>query len=180
MRNQIIAALVAALLLFIWQFLSWSLLNVHGPEMQYTAKQDTLLSVLSQNLEEGSYFLPTVPPGTSAEEMQRAMNEALGKPWATISYHESMSNNMGMNLIRGFVVDVVAAFLLVWILLQFKELSFKTAMLGALSVGIIGYLTIPYLNTIWFETPSFGYLIDALVQWGLVGGWLGWFLTRKA
>jgi hypothetical protein len=46
-------------------------------------------------------------------------------------------------------------------------------------VGGIGYLTIPYLNSIWFDNNSMGYLIDWLVQWGVVGAWLGWWLTRK-
>jgi len=46
-------------------------------------------------------------------------------------------------------------------------------------VGLIGYLTIPYLNSIWFETNSIGHLIDAFVSWGLVGIWLGWWLPRR-
>jgi hypothetical protein len=54
-----------------------------------------------------------------------------------------------------------------------------TSIQASIAVGIIGYLTIPYLNTIWFETSSMGYLVDALVQWGLVGVWLGWYLPRN-
>lgn len=179
MRNQIIATLVAALILFVWQFLSWSLINIHGSEMQYTSNQDSILEFLSTNLEEGSYFLPTVRPGATSEEMESAMSEATGKPWAQISYHDSMSNNMGLNMIRGFVVDVVAAFLLVWLLLKFENLTFSTAVMASLAVGFIGYLTIPYLNSIWFESETWSYVIDTVVQWGLIGGWLGWYLTRK-
>lgn len=179
MRNQLIAMLVAALILFFWQFLSWSVLGVHASDMQYTPKQDTLLRVLSDHLEEGSYFLPTIPPGATAEEMQAAMTAAEGKPWATISYHASMQTNTALNLIRGFVVDLVAVFLLIWGLLKIEDLNFQSALFGSLAIGFIGFLTIPYLNTIWFETDSIGYLIDTIVQWGLVGVWLGWFLTRK-
>jgi hypothetical protein len=50
---------------------------------------------------------------------------------------------------------------------------------ACVAVGIIGYLTIPYLNSVWFEGSSMGYLVDALVQWGLVGAWLGWWLPKK-
>ena len=50
MRNQIVATLVAALILFIWQFLSWGLINIHASEMSYTPKQDSVLQFLSQNL----------------------------------------------------------------------------------------------------------------------------------
>ena len=86
---------------------------------------------------------------------------------------------MGMNMLRGFVIDLISIFLLVWLLMQFANLQFKSILLTSLAVGGIGYLTIPYLNTIWFDESSIGYLIDTLVQWGLVGTWLGWWLTKK-
>lgn len=179
MRNQIIATAVTALILFFWQFLSWGLIGIHASNMQYTPNQDAVLECLSQNLEEGEYFLPNVRPGASAEDSEAAMSAALGKPWATISYHDSLNDRMGMNLVRGLIVDLLAAFLLVWLLLKISNLSFGTAIMASLAVGFIGYLTIPYLDTIWFETNSIGYLVDTILQWGLIGAWLGWFLTRK-
>lgn len=179
MKKQLIATLVGGLILFVWQFLSWSLLNIHGSEMAYSPNQDKILENLAQNLEEGSYFMPGVPPGTSGEAAQAAMEANVGKPWATISYHKSMSNNMGMNMFRGFAVDLVAVFLLVWLLLKFTSVDLKTAVLAGLAIGGIGYLTGPYLNSIWFEGDSIGHLVDAIVQWGLVGAWLGWWLPRQ-
>ena len=176
MKKQLIATLVGGVILFLWQFLSWSLLNVHASEMKYTANQDKIMETLGQTLDEGSYFLPGMPPGSSPEAQQAQMESSMGKPWATISYHKSMQMSMGMNMFRGFVVDLLAVFLLVLLLSQFASLDMKTAVFAALAVGGIGYLTIPYLNNIWFETHSMGYLIDAVVQWGLVGGWLGWWL----
>lgn len=56
--------------------------------------------------------------------------------------------------------------------------SIATVVPKAWAIGIIGYLTIPYLYSIWFETNSLGHLVDALVSWGLVGAWLGWWLPR--
>lgn len=178
MKKQLIASLVGAALLFIWQFLSWSMLNVHGQEMQYTANQDQVMEALSQHLKEGQYYLPNVAPGTSNEAAQAAMESSMGKPWATISYHQAMEMSMGMNMLRAFLADLVAAFLLTWLLLQFANLDLKTSVLASLAVGATGYLTIPYLNSIWFEHRSIGFLIDTVVQWGLVGLWLGWWLPR--
>jgi len=179
MKTQLIATIVGALILFIWQFLSWSLLPVHQSEFQYTPNQDAIIEALSQHLDEGgTYMIPTVPPGTSMEREQELMKQYEGKPWASITYHKSFSMAMGMNLVRGFATDLVAAFLLVWLLMKFQTRNMTTTLLASISVGLIGYLTIPYLNSIWFETSSIGYLIDAVVQWGLVGVWLGWFLNR--
>jgi F0F1-type ATP synthase assembly protein I len=179
MKNQLIATVVGALILFIWQFLSWSLLNVHGAETQYTPNQDKIMEVLSANLEEGEYFIPGVPPGSTAEEEQAAMEAAIGKPWAKVSYHPEMKMNMGLNLTRGLVIDLVSIWLLVWLLMQFADLTFAKTVMASLAVGTIAYFTIPYLNHIWFEGSTIGYLIDNIVQWGLIGVWLGWFLNRK-
>ncbi|MBI5917535.1 MAG: hypothetical protein HY842_19375 [Bacteroidetes bacterium] len=180
MKKQLIATLVAGILLFLWQFLSWAQLNVHGNEMQYTGQQDTILQMLGQqNLKGGTYMLPMPAPNSTPEQQQAFMDSSAGKPWATVSYHASMNASMGMGMFRGFIVDLLAAFLLIWMLLKMTNLDFKTALLSSWAVGAIGYLTIPYLNSIWYETNSMGYLIDVVVGWGLVGAWLGWFLTRK-
>ncbi len=176
MKKQLIASLAGAFILFLWQFLSWGLLNVHGAEFKYTANQDKIMEALTQNMEEGSYMLPQAPPGSSHEEQQKAMEN---KPWALVSYHKAMDMGMGMNMFRGFVVDFVSVFLLVWLLLKSSSLDFKTALLASLAVGAIGYLTIPYLNSIWFKSNTIGYIVDTVVQWGVVGVWLGWWLPRK-
>jgi hypothetical protein len=179
MKKQLVPTLVAGIILFIWQFLSWAQLNVHGSEMQYTDKQDAIMEVLSQNLQPGNYVLPQPAPGTSKEQQEEFMKNSTGKPWATVSFHASYNANMGMNMFRGFVVDLISAFLLVWLLLKMQNLDFKTALLSSLAVGFISYLTIPYLSSVWFEVGSMGYLIDTIAQWGLVGLWLGWWLTRR-
>lgn len=179
MKKQIIGAFVGALILFIWQFLSWGLMQVHGPEYQYTENEAAILAALDEHLEEGDYFLPTFKPGMTDEEMQAKHENMTGKPWATIQYHKSFEMNMGMNLIRGIVIDFLAVFFLVWILMKFAHLDFKTVVMSSLAVGMVGYLSIVYLHHIWYETRTIGYLIDTLVQWGLVGAWLGFWLTRK-
>jgi len=178
MKKQIIATVVGALILFIWQFLSWGLINFHKAETQYTPNQDKILEVLSANLEKGEYFLPGVPPGTSMEEEHAFGDSMVGKPWATINYHPQFMMNMPLNLTRGFVVDLLSAFLLVWILLQFGRLTFGKTVMTCLAIGFIAYLTIPYINHIWFEGNTMGYLIDTIGSWGIVGVWLGWFLNR--
>jgi len=175
----ILGGLIGGLILFIWQFLSWSMLNLHGSQLSYTSSQDAILECLKENnLSEGSYFLPTVSPDIPSSEHMDYMEKFVGKPWATISYHNSMKMNMGMNMFRAFVVNVVAVLLLCYLLLGNPNLNFKMVLISSLLVGLISYLTVPYLNSIWFETNTMPDLIDALVQWGLCGAFLGWFLNR--
>lgn len=179
MKKMLIGALVGSLVLFFWQFLSFSLLGVHDSGMSYTPNQDAILEVLDANLEEGTFFIPRAPMDASMEKQEALMEERVGKPWAIVSYHKTLSNNMGMNLLRGWVIDFAAAFLLTWLLLKMADLDMKTALMASLAVGLIGYFTITYLDSVWFETNSIPYLIDTIVQWGIVGAWLGWWLPRN-
>ncbi len=179
MKKTIIGTLVAGLILFFWQFFSWSVSSIHSSGMQYTPNQDEIINFLDEKLEEGNYFVPTFDHKTGAEGQKAYMEKYAGKPWAIISYHKSFSTDMAMNMIRGLAIDLMAAFLLCWILMQFAELDFKKTLIASLAIGFIGYLTISYLDSIWFENGSMGYLIDSVASWGIVGIWLGWWLNRK-
>lgn len=174
-----IGALVGAILLFIWQFISWGLVNFHAGEQQYTVHQDSILSVLSEKLDEGTYFLPNVPPNSDPKVHEQHMKESAGKPWAVVSYHKSMESSMTMNMIRAFASDLLAMFILIWILSQVQHLSFSKTLLMAWAVGMVGFLSVTYLNTIWFKNPAWDDLIDVFGSWGIVGAWLGWWLTPK-
>ncbi len=182
MKKLIIGALVAAVILQIWQTVSWTAANVHGAETQFTEHQTKIIaSMTDNNLKEGQYYVAGVPEGTTEEQMMAPDGELLnGKPWATINYHPAFEVNMGLNMLRGFIVNFLSGFFLCWILLKFAELNFTTALMSALAVGFIGYFTIVYMNHIWFEGSTIGYLIDTVVSWGLVGAWLGWYLPGRS
>jgi len=178
-KKLIIGALVASIIIFLWQFLAWSVINIHQGQMSYTPKQEKIMEFLDNNLDEGTYFLPTAPADAPQEEHQKVMEDGIGKSWAQISYHKNMKMTMGMNMFRGWSVDFIASLLLCWFLLKISNLNFSTTLLTSLAVGFIGFLTINYPQSIWFEDKVVSHLIHAIVQWGLVGVWLGWWLNRK-
>jgi hypothetical protein len=176
MKKQLISVIVGALILFIYQFLSWGLLNLHGDNQRYTPNEEKILEALAQNLDEGNYFVPNLPPGASAADHEAFAQKWDGKPWATIQYHKSMETSMTMNLVRGMVIDLLAIWLLVWLFSKMDRPTFQTTVMASLAIGFIAYLTIPYLYTVWYKVGSTAYLIDTVIQWGLVGAWLG---TRR-
>ena len=134
---MLIGALVAGLILFLWQFLSYGLLGIHTSQMQYTDKQDEILDALAASgLEEGQYFLPNVPADASAEDREALMTDAAGQPWAQVFYHDELSTNVGMNMFRAFVVDILAALLLIWVMLKFANLDMKTSVMASIAVGL--------------------------------------------
>ncbi len=85
---------------------------------------------------------------------------------------------MGMNMLRGFATDLVIGFLLFWLLSQMLGMSVTKGATVAVVIGILGYLSIRYMNSIWFETNTIPDLIDAIVPWALSGAWLGWWLPK--
>lgn len=178
MKKIAIGSLVGGVILFLWQFLSWALLDLHRPMQEHTPKQGEILEYLDKTLEEGFYYLPTLPKGATPEEYESLMQASEGKPWAQIYYHKSLNTAMGMNMVRGLLSDIIAVALLCWILLKMGNASFQTIVISSFAVGIITFLTVVYTNHIWFETKVFSDLLDAIVQWGLTGLWLGWWLRR--
>ncbi|WP_207513258.1 hypothetical protein [Longitalea luteola] len=181
MKKLLIGALVGGIILFMWQFLSWTVLNLHYNAYQYTPKQDAIMSTLSAQLEkEGQYMMPSLPPDAPMEEHEQFMKTMEGKPWALVQYHQSMSTNMGSNMIRGLIVNMLIVAFFCTIISRMNALNFTAIFISALFVGMIVFFNVPYTNHIWFKGfDLMAYFIDSIVSWALVGIWLGWLYGRK-
>lgn len=181
MKKLIIGALVGGILLFIWQFLSWTVLNLHNNAYQYTDKQDAIMSFLSTQIEkEGQYMLPSLPPDATHEQHEAAMKTMAGKPWALIQYRQSMDTNMGSNMIRGLIVDMLIVGFFCALISRMNALNFIAIFISALFVGMIVFFNVPYTNHIWFKGfDLMAYFIDCIVGWALIGIWLGWLYGKK-
>ncbi len=182
MKKVLTAALVGGLIIFIWQFLSFALVNLHKPAQQYTEKQEAIMKFLdSQQLAEGGYIMPSLPETATMDDHEQLMKTAEGKPWVNIQYHHSLKTNMVMNMIRGFIVNVIIIFLFCWLLRQMTAPGFGTIVTSALVVGLIVFLNAPYTGYIWYQNfDIWAHLADAVVSWGLTGLWLAWWLRRES
>ena len=181
MKKLAIASLIGGIIIFFWQTLSWTVLNLHSASEGYTPKQDSILAFLNaQFSEDGSYMLPGYPQGTSREEMDKTMGSREGKPWAQIQYHKVLKVNMGMNILRGLLVDIVIVGLLCWVLMKMRDPGFTRILLTCLITGVIVFLNSPYTVSIWFPKADINaHFTDALLSWGLCGIWLGWYLRPR-
>ena len=181
MQKTIIGAIVGGIIIFAWQFLSWTVLNLHLPANQYTANQEAIMSVLEKNLpEEGGYMIPALPPDASNEDHQKLMTEAEGKPWATIQYHKAMDTGMVMNIIRGLLTNIIMVWLFCWILMKMNAPTFGTILTASLFTGLIVFLNGPYTGSIWYDLfDIMGHFADAMVSWIACGLWLAWWLRRR-
>jgi hypothetical protein len=184
MKKLLIGAIVGGLLIFIWQTLSWTMLDLHRPAMDYTAKQDTIISVLNATLDkEGGYYMPAVPQGTSMDEAIKAAEKMNGKPWATIQYHKSLdanNNAMYISMAQSLAANIVMVWLLCWILGKWGKTGFANIFMACIFTGLIVFINQPFNNFIWFKIFDLrAHLIDALASWGMCGIWLGWWMSRR-
>lgn len=183
MKKWIIGSIVGGILVFLWQFLSWTMLGIHNSEVKYTPAQEAIMSQLSSTLkEDGMYMLPTLPSGASREEHEALGKTMNGKPFATITYRTSYEFNMVGPIIRGFLIDLFLVFSLIYILTRGGTPSPTRIFAGSVAIGFFTWLAGPYTGYNWFQLPFnaiTGHLIDAIVGWSLVGIWLGWWLNRK-
>lgn len=181
MKKWIIGAIVGGILTFAWQTVSWTAMDLHRAANAYTPKQDTILNFLnSQFSEDGQFFMPMLPPGTSAEQYNAYMKNVEGKPWAKVAYHKSWKTDMTGNIIRGLLVNIFMVALLIWILMKIPNPSFTTIFLSSLFTGLIAFTNFPYTTYIWYESADIrADLADAVIMWSLCGLWLGWWLRRK-
>ena len=185
MKRTIIASIVGGILIFLWQFLSFPILNLHKAAQGYTPNQEAILENLKANLpEEGGYILPNLPETATNEDHEKQMETANGKPWASIQYHksnESSSGAMTMNMARALLSHIITIMLFCWILKQMNLLTFGKIFIASLFTGLIVFLNSPYSQSIWFDFFDItAHLIDAIVIWALVGLWLGWYLSRSS
>jgi hypothetical protein len=176
MKNFVLFSLLGGGILFGWQFLSWAMPNFHESAVTYTPLQDQILTAIQEaGLQEGMYMLGQPDPSLMQDmaKYEESAAQYEGKPWAVINYKSSNTSTMGTNMLRGFVVCILIAAMLFWMMQQLKTPSLKNHLLLSLGIGFIGFLFVPYTNFVWFKEPDvYAYLLDGIAPWLLLG-WLG-------
>ncbi len=176
-----IGSLVGGIIIFICQFLSWTILDFHRAAQQYTPKQDSILAYLNTQFDSsGGYFMPTLPKGASMDDYDAASKNYTGKPWAQVFYHKNLDTNMGLNMAKNFATNFIMVLFFCWIISGYSANTLGKTFIAALLIGLIIFLHASFTEHIWYETFDLqAHLADYLISWGLTGIWLGWWLNRR-
>ncbi len=175
MKNPFIYTAVGGLVLFLWQFLSFAALNLHGSAQAYTPKSDEIIDFLeSIDLEYGMYALgaPSPEERTDPGLQEEYLLRTEGSNWGVLNYQPNWTNDMLPNLGRGLFMNLLTAFILFWMMRGMSDRSLKRRLLVAMGMGWVGFMFFPYSNFIWFKNPDvWAHMMDATVPFALLG-WL--------
>jgi hypothetical protein len=163
MKNNIIAVLVAAVVLFFWGFISWAVLPWHNAVANKFTNEAQVIQALKENSPQaGIYYLPFAEedhkPGQAAGFMNVLPN----------GFDMNMGKMMGMAIVG----QVIAALLVVLLLCHTTGLSYwKRVGFITLTGLTIGYAShFPYWNWFGFSTSYVLVIIaDTTIGWFLAG-----------
>ncbi|WP_300620013.1 hypothetical protein [Dokdonella sp.] len=182
----VVAALLAAIVLFVWQFVSHMLLPVGEMGFRAPQNEDAVLAVVGSGLgSPGIYHLPHIDSAKMGDEaaVKAWAEKAKANPYAFVVVAPPIqdASGMGRQLGTQFVTNFLAALIAAW-LLAATTWRFGARVIGALGIGLFGWLAnlVPQWN--WYLFPRdfvVGGLIDQGVGWLLAGIAMAWWLGRR-
>lgn len=181
----VIAALLAAVVLFVWQFATHMLLPIGDMGFRTPQNEDVVLAAVGTGLTQpGIYHLPHLD--TSRLDDAAAMNawteKAKANPYAFVVVAPPIQSlGMERQLAAQFLVNFVAA-LIAATLLAATSWAFSGRMVGAFGLGLFGWLAniVPLGN--WYLFPRefvLGSLLDQGIGWLLAGIVIAAVLGRR-
>ena len=177
MKKIVIGGLIGGVILFVWSFLAWVILPLHTPTLHKIANEDAVVSALQPALPDKAVYIFPHNPGMSAD--QAAQNAWMEKtrrgPAGLIIYNPAGSDPMMTSqMVIGFIIDILAALLVAWLLTRSTALASsyfgRVAFCGmfAIFAMLFDYLTM--WN--WMGYPgdfTIALIVDGLIAWLLAG-----------
>jgi len=162
-KKIVLAAILGAIALFIWESIAHILLPLGEAGIKAMSNEQTVLSSLKENIKEPGFYIFPAPdrtPGMSREQRQEAERRAQEK-WRTgpsgimIFHPEGAGVSFAQQLATQFSVDVLAM-LLAAILLSWatRLLTYPARVLFVASLGLFPTLAVEIPLWNWYGFPA--------------------------
>ncbi len=187
----IIASLLAALVSFVWGYVSWMVLGWHEAGWHDFKDEAAVSQVIKDNASSGRgiYMLPFMqePLEIDSPEEQKVKMEAHEKAHEEGPYVYAIVRpgktelNMPQNLIRSFLRSLIVALLLGGLMTQLT-MTYPGRLAFAAAIGAIIGLGAEAQMWIWFELPTRELIVsmaDHFIEWTLAGSVLALFLGTE-
>jgi hypothetical protein len=173
MKKIVLLSGLAGIVLFVWGFVSWALLPWHNLAANQFTNEAAVSQVLKENAPQaGVYYLP--------------FSEKDHGPGKVGAFANVLPQGTDMNLGRqmgiGLLTQIIAAFLVLVLLGQTKDLTYWGKVgFFALTGLIIGFVShAPYWNWFGFPATYVGVTIaDSVIGWTLAGFTVARFAPDK-
>lgn len=178
-RPLIFGAALGGIVVFIWSFVSWTILPWHTADLLRFTNEGEVAAVLAGNMHgDGLYTLPAMPPNysTMSAEQKKAADAQMDAdmkrgPVVYGLVRSGYGVNIGKMMGAAIFFDVLAALLVTMLVLKIGgtyagRVSFIVTI--ALAVSLIAFVP----NWVWFGYPSrwvLTMMADTLVAWLLAG-----------
>jgi hypothetical protein len=181
-----VAALLAAIVMFLWQFLAHMVLPIGMMGFRMPQNEDVVLQATSTGLTTpGIYYLPSMDPAKMSDEaaMNAWAEKAKKNPWVFAVVNPPPAGDpksMGAQLVKQFVTNLLGALLAAFVLAA-TPWTLGMRVVGATVFGVFGWLMniVPQWN--WYRFPAdfmVGNLLEQGIGWLLAGVAMAWWLGR--
>lgn len=186
MARLIIAGIIGGLAMFLWSFVSHTVLPLGEVGIKMMPNESAVLSTMKQNINEpGFYFYPGMDKskGDVSEAEQNAWAEKYkAGPRGILIYHPTGEDPMSVGqLLRELVSNIIAA-LFAAVVISWLAVSFGRRIVAALLIGLVGWLSIDVSLWNWYGFPTSYMLaqgIDQAVGWLLAGIGIAFVIKSK-
>ena len=190
MFKIILGALLAAVAVFAWEALSWTVLGWHENGFRSFRDEEAVAEGIKANVTSGHgiYLLPAMEeaPQVATVEEKKAFEEKQVQAMENGPYVYAIIRpgseeiSMGTNMILSFARSFVCA-LLVAALLSQVALFYPARIAFVAAAGLFAGLTSDLPMWIWFENPARDTVVkiaDHVIAWIIGGAVLGIFVGK--
>ena len=171
----ILAAVIGAVILFAWSFVSWQLLGLHDTSGGTLPNEAAVTEALSEVSDSGTYWIPGISREDTkdAEKLDGWKERHRAGPIGFIVYHRDGREPMPPAVFAvGFGINFAAALLAAFLLAAAGIRSALGRLLFVASLGLFVSITSELVawNWMFFHVDWItANIIDHLVGWGLTG-----------
>ena len=179
LKSLVLGTILGGLVAFVWSSVSWEVLGWHEKTLVKFQNDDEVSSVIASHAtQDGTYILPGMPSteGTTPEQKknaQAALMEKMQKgPIMIAAVRRGGFGSFGRGLIIQLLSLMAAAFLLTWLLLQTRGLSYARRVAFLAIVGLTASVIVDLPNWNWWGFSG-AYtavnLADSTITWLIAG-----------
>ena len=182
MNKLIVPSLIAAVVVFIWMFISWAVIGWHNVDIKNLPNGDVLAEQMNESINEpGIYIYPGHPEGGDDTDMEEWTSKYKAGPLVNFMvYHPEGSDPMNpMNFIKSFIINFIAAFIAGVLLMMTlaQNPSFWRRVIFVTLLGLFAGFIGPFMDWNWWSFPT-GYtiveVVDYCLTWFFAGLVLAW------